>query len=142
MSLIEELCAKLMFEMYIWVHDLVLPWILGWCMWKQIGNLVFSPKRAALAWAKTSRTHPCHCMRSRLGELVLAKRETLFSKRNNLVWARVHSDFWVAHCLEPRLGENDPPKRDSFSPRRYRLAWVRTTTEFWSFSILNVWSYI
>jgi len=128
--------------LYSWMHDWVFPWILGWYMREQIGNLVFSPKRAALAWAKTLGTRLCHCTRSRLGELVSPERETLSSKRNSLAWARVRSDFWVVHCLEPRSGKNDPPKQDGLSPRLDLPAWARTTAVECLILCFNGWNYV
>jgi len=115
---------------------------LGCCMWKQIGNLVFSSKRAAFAWAKTPGTHPYHYARSRLGKLVLPERETLSSKRNSLAWARVRSYFWVAHCLEPRSSKTDPPKRDGLSPGLDLLAGARTTAVECLILCFNGWNYV
>ena len=112
---------------WLWLHEFVLVWCLdylfmmnwgfwvwdfGLYMWKQIGNLMFSPKQVALAWAKTPKTHPCSYTNCRLGELIFLEWETLSSKRNSLNWARIRSDFFIAHYLEPRSGEKDPLKRE------------------------------
>jgi len=83
------------------------------CMWKQIGILMISPRRAALAWAKIPEFHPCCCARSRLGKLVSLERESLSSRRNNLAWVRICSNIGVALCLNSRPGESGSPKRDN-----------------------------
>jgi len=83
------------------------------CMWKQIGILMISPRRAALAWAKIPEIQPCCCARSRIGELVSLEWESLSSRRNSLAWARIRSNFEVALCLKSRPGESGSPKRDN-----------------------------
>ena len=127
MTLIAWICACLMLGSLVCPELGFLVWILWLCMWKQIGNMMFSPKRAALAWAKTPETHPCYYARSRLSELVLLEQETLSSKRNSLAWARIRSDLelpsiWsLAQTRVTRLSEI------ALSPRRDLLAWARTT---------------
>ena len=78
---------------------------------EQIGILVISSRRAALAWAKISKSRICHYARSRLGELGSLEREILSSKQTNLAWARICSDFLVAHCKWSRPGESSSPMR-------------------------------
>jgi len=40
MSLIEALCAKLMFETHVWLLNCCLRWIRCSCMWEQWSNLM------------------------------------------------------------------------------------------------------
>jgi len=142
MTLIAWICACLMLGSLVCAELGFLVWIFGLYMWKQIENLMFLPKWAALAWAKILETHCCLCANCRLGKLVSLERETFSSKRDNLAWARIRSDFelpsaWsLAQARMIRLSEI------ALSSGRDLLAWARTTTAECLILCFNGWSYM
>ena len=112
------------------------------CMWEQVRNMIFSPRRVTLAWAKTPENPPYFCMKPRLGELKLLEREALSSKWTSLAWARVCPGFYSCHCLEPRSGETYWLKRDGLSPGLDCLAWARITAVGGLWFCCKEWSYM
>ena len=113
------------------------------CMWEQIGNLVFLPKLATLAWAKTHETHPPFLreISPRRANIAWA-RVTLSSKRDSLAWARIRPKFELFSILSLAQARMTRLSERAFLPRRDLLAWARTATVECYFFVSNGWSYV
>jgi len=131
-----EICSN-DFGLHVWVLNWCLNCIIGCVlncarilgsyMWEQVRNLVFSPRRVALAWAKTLENPSMFlCETSPKRAEVAWARDTLV-QANQLSLSESSPIFLFCPRLEPHSGEIDSPKRHGLSPGLDFLAWARTT---------------